>query len=265
MANVFRHAKKWLTLFVFLTLTLACKSNKILAEGRLDANLSAKTIIRSHYQNSLRFKTLRGKMKIDYSDGETSQGLSVSVRIEKDTAIWLSAPLGMVKVYITPQRVSFYNKLENEYFDGNFEYLSNLLGTDLDFDKVQNLLLGQAMVDMRLNKYEVSITGENYALKPKNTIEFFKILFEIEPKNFKMASQIISQPSKNRLLDINYKNYQKINKWILPNQIIIVASEGMKRNTIEIEYRNMEFDEPVSFPYKIPKGFKEIVLTKDDI
>ncbi len=265
MANVYRHAKKWLTLIVFLTLTLACKSNKILAEGRLDATLSAKTIIRSHYQNTLRFKTLRGKMKIDYSDGETSQGLSVSVRIEKDTAIWLSAPLGMVKVYITPQRVSFYNKLENEYFDGNFEYLSNLLGTDLDFNKVQNLLLGQAMVDMRLNKYDVSITGENYALKPKNTIELFKILFEIEPKNFKMASQIISQPSKNRLLDINYKNYQKINKWILPYQIIIVASEGTKRNTIEIEYRNMEFDEPVSFPYKIPKGFKEIVLTKDDI
>ncbi|MCJ7465463.1 MAG: DUF4292 domain-containing protein [Maribacter sp.] len=265
MTNVFRYAQKWVALCVVLTLLLGCKTKKILAEGSLNANLSAKTVIRSHYQNSLDFKTLRGKMKIDYSDGESSQGLSLSVRIKKDSAIWMSAPLGIVKVYITPQRVTFYNKLENEYFDGDFTYLSNLLGTDLDYGKIQNLLLGQAMFDMRLNKYDVSISGDNYVLKPKNTIELFKILFEIEPKNFKMASQILSQPLKRRLLDINYKNYQKINKWILPNQIFIVATEGTKRNTIEIEYRNMEFDEPVSFPYKIPNGFKEIVLTKDDI
>ncbi len=231
----------------------------------MDASLSAKTIIRSHYQNELQFKTLSGKVKIDYSDGEDAQGVSVSLRIKKDEVIWMSAPLGIVKAYITPDRVSYYNKLENEYFDGDFAYLSNLLGTELDFEKVQNLLLGQALFNLRDDKYDVTILGENYELRPKNSLEMIKVLFQIEPKNFKIAAQQLSEPLKNRTLDINYKNYQKVNKWILPNEIFILATEGNTRNTIDIEYRNMEFNEPMNFPYSIPKGYKEIVLTKDDI
>ncbi len=253
-----------LTLFLGCA-ALSCKSKKIMAEGSLDASLSAKTIIRSHYQNELDFKTISGKMKIDYSDGESSQSVSVSLRIKKDEAIWMSAPLGIVKAYITPDRVSYYNKLENEYFDGNFSYLSNLLGTEIDFEKMQNLLLGQALFDLREERYEASISGENYRLEPDKALELFNYWLQIEPKNFKIASQRLSQPFKNRMLDIQYKNYQKIHKWILPNEIVVLATEETRANTIQIEYRNMEFDEAVSFPYSIPKGYKEIVLTKDGI
>ena len=32
-----------------------------------------------------------------------------------------------------------YNKLDNTYFDGDYGYLSDMLGTELDFKKLQNL------------------------------------------------------------------------------------------------------------------------------
>ncbi len=265
MNKMSRYTLRILFFGVFLILVSSCKSSKIISDGTLDANISAKNLIRTHYQNELDFKTLRGKVKIDYSDGDDTQSFSVSLRMKKGQAIWMSAPLGIVKAYITPDRVSFYNKLENTYFDGDFSYLSQLLGTELDFKKVQNLLLGEALFDLRKAKYEVSIAGGNYLLKPKQAIELFNILFEIEPKNYKMASQRLAQPSQKRLLDIDYKNYQKINKWILPNEIMILASEDAHTNTIALQYRNMQFDESVSFPYKIPKGYDEIVLTKNDL
>jgi len=265
LGKVFRFALRFLQVSVLLLLVASCKSRKIISDGTLDANLSAKNLIRTHYQNELKFKTLRGKVRIDYSDGTDSQSVSVSLRMKKDEAIWMSAPLGIVKAYITPDRVSFYNKLENNYFDGDFSYLNQLLGTELDFKKVQNLLLGEALFDLRKAKYNVSVADENYLLKPKQPIELFKILFEIEPKNYKMASQQLSQPAQKRLLEIDYKNYQKINKWILPNEIFILATENTQRNTIALKYRNMQFDEPVNFPYKIPKGYDEIVLTKNDL
>lgn len=245
---------------LFVLLVFSCKSNKVLTDGTLDRNLGAKTIIKNHYNNQLNFKTLSGKMKIDYSDGESSQGVSVSLRMEKDKAIWISAPLGVVKAYITPERVSFYNKLDNEYFDGDFLYLSNLLGVDLNFDKVQSLLLGEALFDLKDGKYDSSISENNYQLKPRKSMELFKTLFEIEPKNFKMAAQQIAQPEKKRILEILYRNYQEIDKRVLPNEIGIMAIDGDKSNSISIEYRNMEFNRSVNFPYKIPNGFKEIVL-----
>ncbi|MEH6679627.1 MAG: DUF4292 domain-containing protein [Sediminicola sp.] len=260
MEKSFSTFKKY-GIYAFLAMfVLSCKSNKIVTDGSIDANLGARTIIKNHYQNQLDFKTLSGKMKIDYSDGESSQGVSVSLRMEKDRAIWISAPLGVVKAYITPDRVSFYNKLDNEYFDGDFGYLSNLLGTELNFEKLQNVLLGEAIVDLKEGKYDATVANNAYRLMPKKTEAIFKAIFEIEPKNFKMAGQLLSQPEKNRMLQIDYKNYQLIDGRVVPNEINITAMDTDKTNTIALEYRNVEFNRPVSFPYKIPSGFKEIVL-----
>jgi hypothetical protein len=256
---------KRLGIGILFLVVISCKSNKVLTAGELDKSLSAKAIIKTHYQNEIDFKTLSGKMKIDYSDGDNNQGVSVSLRMERNKAIWISAPFGVVKAYITPERVSFYNKLQDEYFDGDFSYLSNLLGTELDFQKVQNLLLGQALLDLKQDKYDLELADENYQLKPRKAAELFKILFQIEPKNFKIATQQLSQPLKNRLLEIDYQNYQKISQYVLPNSIFITAIDKDAKNTIAIEYRNIEFNNSMNFPYKIPKGYKEIVLNKNDI
>jgi hypothetical protein len=75
-----------------------------------------------------------------------------------------------------------------------------------------------------------------------------------------MATQQLSQPWKKRLLEIRYKNYQEKDARILPNEIGITAIDTDERTTIAIEYRNIEFNRSLNFPYKIPKGFDEIVL-----
>lgn len=253
-------AKKWILLCLVSVVFFSCKSGKVVTDGTVNPKLSAKNIIKNHYKGALNFTTLSGRMKIDYSDGESSQGIGVSVRMEKDKAIWMSAPLGVVKAYITPDRVSYYNKLDNEYFDGDFTYLSELLGTELNFEKVQNLLLGQALLDLREENFFVSVTEDTYELKPIIPKDLFKIVFMIEPTNFKMATQQIAQPLEKRVLGIRYISYQNIDNYILPNNIAITAMDAEERTTIEIEYRNIELNRELSFPYKIPDGFKEIVV-----
>ncbi len=249
--------------FVLIALTFlvlaSCKSTKEVTGGEIDARISAKRIIESHYANQLDFTTLSGKVKIDYADGKNDQGVNVSLRMEKDKVIWISAPFGMVKAHITPNKVSFYNKLQGEYFDGDFEYLSDLLGTELDFSKVQSLLLGNAVLDLRKDKYASAIIQGNYQLKPKKARELFKILFQLEPGNFKIASQEISQPEEDRQLKAKY-TYQDISGKILPNEIQIVALDEDDKTTIDLNFRNLELNKPLNFPYKIPRGFDEIIL-----
>ncbi len=247
----------WIALVVIVT---SCKGTKVVTGGAVDERLSAKAVIKAHYQNETNFRTLNGRVRIGYINGDDAQNVSVSIRMEKDKAIWISAPLGIVKAYITPDRVSFYNKLENEYFDGDFNYLSNLLGTQIDFSILQNLLTGQAIVDLRQEKYVIDIAEGSYRLVPKLQGVLYKTLFRVEPKNFKMGVQQLSQPLEKRLLEISYENYQKIDREVFPNEIGIKVISENNQNTIELEFRNIEFNGPVNFPYKIPKGFKEIEL-----
>lgn len=236
----------------------ACKAKKAVAEGEVDTSLSTKRIIQSHYENALDFTTLSGKVKIDYREGDKNQGVTVSLRMKKDEAIWVSAPLGLFKAFITPERVSFYNKLEGEYFDGDFSFLSDLLGYTMDFDKVQNLLIGNTVLDLRQEKYISYYEKEGYGLKPKAEQELFKILFSLEPRHFRVGEQHISQPEKDRFLKMVY-GYQNLDQKVAPSSISIQAvNEGYVRN-IDLDFRNIEFGRNLNFPYKIPKGYKTIV------
>ncbi|NAY91600.1 DUF4292 domain-containing protein [Muricauda sp. JGD-17] len=257
-----QHIQKKIGLLLLMGFVLvlgSCRSTKSIAGGEVDIRMSVRNIINSHYNNQPNFKTLRGRVKIDYSNGKESQGVNVSLRMEKDKVIWMSAPLGVVKAHITPERVSFYNKLQNEYFDGDFSYLSNLLGTDLDFEKVQNMLLGNAVFDLREEKYTSNVSQGNYQLKPKKAATFFKTLFQLEPRNFKIALQQISQPESYRQLKAKY-TYQDISGNILPQEIKIVAAENGDQTVIDLSFRNLELNKTLNFPYRVPNGYDKITL-----
>lgn len=237
----------------------SCKSTNRVVTGSVNPNLSAKRIIANHYKNQTDFKTLGGRVRIDYSDGSSEQSFNVGLRMKKDSVIWISATLGIVKAYITPEKVSFYNKLEGEYFEGDYGYLSDLLGVELDFEKVQNLLLGNAIYDLREQKYGATINGNEYELKPKKAAELTKLLLLLEPKNFKAAAQFLAQPLEDRSLHVKY-SYQKNGGKVFPENIQIQALNGGSANLISLEFKNLKVNERLNFPYKIPKGFKEIVL-----
>jgi len=245
-------------ILLFVVLLTSCKAKRAVLAGEVNASMATRKIIQNHYVNALDFDTMSGKVKIDYTAGDTHQGVTVSLRMQKDKAIWISAPLGLFKAYITPDRVSFYNKLEGEYFDGDFAYISDLLGYSMDFEKVQNVLVGNTVLDLRKEKYESFVENEGYILTPRQEGNLFKILFFLEPQNFRVKTQQISQPKKERFLKLVY-GYQNIASKIAPSHVNIKAVNEDDVRNIDLDFRNIEFDRKLSFPYKIPKGFKALV------
>ncbi len=259
MNKIWRTKATWFCLS--LMILASCKSTKNISTGEVDGSLSTKRIIDNHYRNGLNFETLSGRVKIDYDDGKNSQGVTVNFRMKKDEVIWMSAPLGIVKAHITPEKVSFYNKLEGEYFEGDYGYLSNYLGIDLDFQKLQNVLMGQALTDLREQKFFSEINENGYELTPKKPVEVFRTFFLVEPKHFKLYEQQFTQPLEDRYLKIKY-DYQELESEIIPSKVFILAAESQDENNIALEYKGMELDKRLNFPYKIPKGYKEIKLAE---
>lgn len=245
-----------LFLFVF-----SCKSTKTLNSGNANLNLSINQVIKKNSNNEARFKTLSARVKLDIFQGENVNGYTVNLRLEKDKRILLmSSPISLVKALITPEKVSFYNKLDNTYFEGDFKYLSDLLGIDLDFQKVQNLLLGEALFGLKDNTYNLSVNEKEYILQPKKQKALFELFYLVNPAYFKITSQQISQPQKERHLQIDYLEYQDVNKQILPAKIKVIAVEGTNETNLDLEFKGVSLNEDLRFPFKIPSGFKEIKL-----
>lgn len=240
-----------------------CKSSKSIRGSKADFKLSTKQLIKANAKQSPVFKTLQSKVKIDFTDGKKSQSHPVSLRIEKDKIIWLNAGVfgvSLARVKITPSKVSYYSKITNEYFDGDFSLLSDLLGTDLDFQKVQNLLLGEVLYNLNEAPYKVSVHDSSYVLQPKKQKELFEIFFVLDPSYFKVKSQQISQPKELRHLQIDYLSHQDVEKQTLPERIKVVATEATNEVTIDLEFKNVSLNDALRFPFKIPSGFDKIEL-----
>lgn len=253
-------SKKYIVFLLMAFLAFNCKSSKTVAGGNANLKLNTKQLIKEHTKQVANFKTLQSRLKITYSQDGKEQSYTVNFRAKKDEILWISATFSVVKAIVTPEKVSFYNKLDNTYFEGDYQYLSNILGTELNFEKVQNLLLGEPIFNLDANTYDASTNEDAYILQPKQQQALFEIFFLIDPTHFKVKSQQISQPKEFRHLQIDYLKYQDVEKQLLPELVKVIAVEANKETIIELEFKAVTLNEDLSFPYKIPSGFKEIKL-----
>ncbi|WP_204344431.1 DUF4292 domain-containing protein [Psychroserpens algicola] len=246
---------------MFVGLCVSCKSARsIVTKGEVDDKLSARQLIKENGKQDAKFKTLQAKVKIDVIQDLKESSYTVNLRMEKDKTIWISATLGLARAMITPDSVKFYDKINNQYFDGDYKLLSDLLGIDLDYKKVQSLLIGEALFNLKDDNYIISTNDKSYILQPKNQGALLELFLLFNPSHFKMDSQQLLQPLKKRFLQIDYLSYQQVEKEILPKNLKIIAVEDSEELNVVMEYKSVSVNEDVRFPFRIPSGFEEIIL-----
>lgn len=249
-----------LLLLVFISLS-SCKTKKAVSESSANAALSAEKIIEGHYANKLNFETVNIRSGAKYSDSKQSYSVNADIRIKKDEYIWLNIKLlgiPIAKALITPTKVSYYEKINNTYFEGDFAFLSKFVGTDLDFEKAQNLFIGQAIDNLTKEKYNSKIVAGLYILLPKKIGNLEK-QFSFEAANFLLKTETIAQPSENRNLEVNYASHSSLNGMYFPNSVNIIVTQDDKV-TIDLDYKNVTFNEVLSVPFAIPDGYTKIEI-----
>ena len=250
-----------LILAIVLMSFLGCKSaSAIASSGEASSNLSSKQLIKAHKKNEVDFKTLQARAKIDITQGEKKQGATFNLRMQRNKVIWLSAPLGLARMKITPDQVQFYNKTDNTYFDGNYQLLSDFVGFELDFLKVQNILMGQAIYDLKAQPHEVNVQDNSYVLQPKKQDVLLELFYLMNASHFKLNSLQMAQSVKRRFLQVDYKSYQDIDKNVIPKEIKIIAVENTDEALIDMEIKSVTLNGEVRFPFRIPSGYTEIEL-----
>ncbi len=253
--------KKILFYFGLIILITSCKSTKI--ENKNIANLSPKNIIKQNKKVGFDKSSIRASLYVRYHGKNNLPNLKTSLRIAKDSVIWLSfSKLGfpIAKALITPNEIKFYEKISKTYFVGNYELISNWLGTSFDFEMIQNLFFGEALVDLNKKKFKADIQDGKYILTPKKQNALFDIFFWIDPHTFKLSKEEINQAGKDQKFTIIYKDFDKFNESLFPKGFVIKAVDKKRKTNIDVNYKNVIFDSPLRFPFKIPHGYSNIEL-----
>jgi hypothetical protein len=256
--------KKRIAILLAVISMASCKTAQkaVVSEGSAGEEKAVKEIIDGHYKNAKDFKTLLIKASVDYKDKNTKQSLNAEIRIKKDEIIVVSVRfvgMTMAKAIITPTRVSYYEKLNKTYFDGNYAALSKWLGTELDFAKVQNLLLGNAVYDLNQGKYAASLVNGQHKLQSMDRSAISKLFF-FEGDNFLLKNEVITKAGQEpTTLTVQYPSYKQHPKAMLP-AIIKIEAEQSDIVNIAVEYNTVTFDENLTFPYDVPEGYNQIFI-----
>ena len=240
---------------------MSCKSTKVVTNEATVEDIAASRLVNQYYSNTASYNTLAAKLRVKYKDKKNSQTVTVSLRMEKDKTIWMSASIlgiSLAKAMVTPDRVAYYEKVGGTYFDGDFSLLSTYFGVDMDFEQLQRLLTGETVYDLREGNYVLAQTDNLYQLTPKKQLDILNLFFFIDPQNFRLKQQQVTQPRDNLSLNVDYRSYQKIAEQTFPENLFIEVTEYDDRTTIEIDFRTIDVNASVRFPFKIPSGYKAI-------
>jgi hypothetical protein len=257
--------KKFFTFLILVVVIVSCKTKKTVVEQSVAKETvvdnMAKEIIEKHYKNKVDFQTVSIRSAADYEDQKQSISIGADIRIKKDEIIWINLKffgIPMAKALITPTRVSYYEKTNGTFFDGDYSILAKMLGTDLDFQKVQNLLLGRPIDDLTKDVFIAEIATNLVQLKSKKQADIEK-LFRFETGNYLLKEQFINQISKNRNVLVNYPSFSNQDNIFLPTGVSIIANQ-QNQVKINVEYKKITFNESLSYPYSIPDGYSQIKI-----
>lgn len=262
-----------------LTSLFACKSRqKTVATdfGRIK-HISDKNLIDSLENNEFKFNVLSAKASVKYIDGKETS-FKTHIRVKKDSLIWVSiTPLlgiEMARVLITKDSVMFLNRIDKQYFVGTFDYINNKFGTDLDYQMLEAVIVGNSIdfekeekdiianIDKKKHAYYISTEKKRKVRKDlkkdKNKLKELTQAIWLSPKTFKIIELVLSTPKSNHSLVSKYSDFIEIENNSFPQKIdVTLISE--KTVTILIDYLKVTTEkEDISFIFKIPAKYEPI-------
>ncbi|MDR0224495.1 MAG: DUF4292 domain-containing protein [Myroides odoratus] len=252
----------------FLCLTsllfISCKKGGegfLLRESDATKSKTALVILNDHAKNAQNFETVTLKGTAQYKTEEESYKIGLEVLIEKDKQIQLNirySDILVSKALITPDGIQYYEKFHENAFQGGYDVLTKFIGADVNFNRFQNLLLGQVLDSQNSGEYVASIEDGLHKVSSPEQEELQSTYF-FEDENTLLKKEAITERNSNRKVTISYPGYQKVKNFIVPTEINILAEEEKTIN-LDIRYRKVSFNEDLQINYAVPKGYKLINL-----
>lgn len=267
-------------IFLLVLISLfACKSRQKTVTtdfGRIK-HISDKNLIDSLENNEFQFNVLSAKASVKFiDDKETS--FKAHIRVKKDSAIWVSiTPLlgiEMARVLITKDSVMFLNRIDKQYFVGTFDYINNKFGTDLDYQMLEAVIVGNSIefekeekdiitnVDKKKHAYYISTEKKRKVRKDlkkdKNKLKELTQAIWLSPETFKIIELVISTPKSDHSLVSKYSDFIELENNSFPQKIdVTLISE--KTVNILIDYSKVSIEkEDISFIFKIPAKYEPV-------
>ncbi len=228
-------------------------------DPRLDSIRVINDVYAKIQREHINFNTFSGKVKVNYegSDGKDYE-FNAYIRMEKDRVIWVSinALLGIeaFRAIITPDSVKVINKLEKIVQLRSVSYLKDIAHLPFDFNTLQDLIIGNAIyLDSNILFYRKNENG----ISLMSVGPLFKNYITLNGNDYTITHSKLDDVNVTgtRTCDLTYGDYEKKDTVMFSTYRKISVAERTKVD-IQLGFKQFNFNDPLSFPFTIPKNYK---------
>lgn len=234
------------------------------------------------------YNWLIAKITCEAYDDSSRGSFDVNLRMRKDSVIWLNVlgPLNIkiARVLITKDSVKFVQYQDGtlgaqpKCFQGDFALLSSMLQTDVDFDMLQSLLIGNSVSFYDEDeKLRSSINqGEcRYTLSTIRKRKLRKVLDQekppqdplqtigLDPTTYKIID-LFFLDEQNRNFRAHYSNFTALDSMQFPYRAEFFAKGITRSAGINLDYTSIKLNKPTDFPFSIPDDCIPITLPQNE-
>jgi hypothetical protein len=204
------------------------------------------------------FKTLSGRIKMLWNDGAVEQEFTTSVRIKKDSLIWMSmgiAGIEGLRLLISPDTIRILNKLSNEYALRDFSFIQKWLLLPVDFTMLQEILSGgKISIDQKAAMAGKEDSTLVLYLESDNLLETIRVdTAHYTPQKILLKDKLVKQDME---ITFGAYNYSEAKPFSYQRSITIHRGETTAR--LEMEFSRVSFDEELTYPFDVPEKFKRV-------
>lgn len=210
--------------------------------------------------DDVKFEYLSAKAKVEFDSEKNNLSGSANIRIQKDSAIWVSLSPGLgieaARVLITRDSVFILNKIDKVYMDYTFEELSKMLEFDVDYSLVESVVIGNLIYPYVRERVEKN--GEMYAYSQTHGRYHFDNYIGV--KTMKLEKVQVKDTLTSNVVSVNYSEFQLVKEEVFPFLIkaaLEYQQQGKKQTTIDLEYKQANIEEkPLKFPFNVPQKYE---------
>tara|TARA_Y100000768_G_scaffold375083_1_gene345518 strand:- start:215 stop:904 length:690 start_codon:yes stop_codon:yes gene_type:complete len=225
-------------------------------------SIKVKRLIDNLGKSEEKINSFRARIKATYTSKKIKQSLTINLRFKNDKFLWMSANIfiPVAKLLMTNEKVFFYEKFQKKYYEGNYEFLNSILGTNFRLRDIQNIFIGNPIDNLKKVKIK-RIENPKYYVFINNSSEKYRTTYFFDTENFRIREQrFLLLDNKNSILSIKYPLYQKTNGKIIPKEIQISSFVNGEYVSITLELIRVDYPNELTIPFKFPEGYSKIKL-----
>ncbi|MDI9336878.1 MAG: DUF4292 domain-containing protein [Alphaproteobacteria bacterium] len=238
--------------------------NKTIDEQKIKDSLKRLDSILVRLKNQpFAYLSFNAKLKIDLETEQGHDNYFANISLLKDSIMYITIRANILGIsaigaqaIITKDSLILLNKIDKSIKYYHISYISKILNIKLNFTTLQNLLIGNHVLDSFIidNLVEQS---NNYVVLAHNTLLAISYIFsknDLSLHSIKLVESSLNKVRTALINNIEFQRYQNMNFATKRN----ISVNDLKSFDVQLDFKEFNFNEPLKYGFVISqnKGHK---------